>query len=92
MRCHYLIILLVKCEVQYTLDIPSTLYLDNGWELHAEEVPNPEQAIQLSNTNMDNNQVWLDASEIRTPMIVRCRQPGERIQTAWDERPLYKSL
>ena len=71
---------MVKCGVQYTLSVPSTLCLDNGWELQAEEATDPVQAIQLSNTNVDNNQVWLDAGEIGLPMIVRCRESGERFK------------
>ncbi len=71
---------MVQCGVQYTLEIPSTLYLANGWELHAEEAPDPVLAFQLSNTNVDNNQAWLDAGEISMPMVVRCRKSGDRFK------------
>ncbi len=70
----------VKCGVQFTLDFPASLNLGNGWELHTEEAPNPILAFELSNANQDSYQAWLDAGEISLPMIVRCRNTGERFQ------------
>jgi tRNA(Ile)-lysidine synthase len=66
--------------IQLTLDISSTLYLNNDWQLQAEEVPDPVLGFQESNANLDPFQTWVDAGEVELPMIVRCRKPGERIQ------------
>jgi tRNA(Ile)-lysidine synthetase-like protein len=70
----------VKLGTQYTLNISSTLYLANGWQLQSEEVPDPALAYQESKANLDPYQVWMDAGEIVFPMIVRCRKAGERFQ------------
>jgi tRNA(Ile)-lysidine synthase len=66
--------------VQFTLNISSSLGLDNGWELYVEEVPDPVLALEQSNANLDPYQAWVDGGEITLPMIVRCRIPGERFR------------
>ena len=70
----------IKPEIQLTLNISSTLLLNNAWELQAEEVPDPLQGYQHSIANIDPFQTWVDAGEIELPMIVRCRKAGERFQ------------
>jgi tRNA(Ile)-lysidine synthase len=70
----------IKPGVQFTLNIPSILYLENSWQLEGAEVLNPSQGYQDSIANMDPFQTWLDVSEIELPLIVRCRKPGERIR------------
>ena len=54
--------------------------LANGWELRTEELSNPALAFEHSIANIDPYQAWLDAGEIKLPMIVRCRNAGERFQ------------
>jgi tRNA(Ile)-lysidine synthase len=66
--------------IQLTLTISATLLLNNGWQLQAEEVPDSAQGFQESNANLDPFESWVDAGEIELPMIVRCRQAGERFQ------------
>ena len=70
----------IKCGVQFTLDLTSSLILANGWELRTEELPNPSLAFEHSIANNDPYQAWLDAGAIKLPMIVRCRNAGERFQ------------
>jgi tRNA(Ile)-lysidine synthase len=70
----------IKPGIQLTLDISSTLYLNNGWQLQAEVVPDTVQGLKESNANMDPYQTWVDVGEIVLPMIVRYRKPGERIR------------
>jgi tRNA(Ile)-lysidine synthase len=71
---------MLKPGIQLTLNISSSLYINSGWELQAEEVQDPLQGYQHSCANQDPFQAWVDAGEIDLPMIVRCRKTGERFQ------------
>jgi tRNA(Ile)-lysidine synthase len=66
--------------IQYTLNIPSTLYLNDDWQLHVEEVAASQSAIQESRANLDPFQAWLDVSEVELPLIVRTRNAGDLIK------------
>jgi tRNA(Ile)-lysidine synthase len=70
----------IKPCIQFTLNISSTIYLDDGWQIEAVDVPDPLQAYEQSNANLDPFQAWLDAGEIKWPLLVRCRNVGERFQ------------
>ncbi|MFZ0533335.1 MAG: tRNA lysidine(34) synthetase TilS [Anaerolineales bacterium] len=66
--------------MELVINIPSTISLNNNWNLQVQEVLDSDLAIQQSITNLDPFQAWVDAGELELPIIVRCRKAGERFQ------------
>jgi tRNA(Ile)-lysidine synthase len=62
------------------LSIPGTAHLSGGWQIHSElaEVLPAEQAMIWANA--DPYQAWLDLDRLKTPLLVRSRRPGDRLQ------------
>jgi tRNA(Ile)-lysidine synthase len=65
---------------KFSLNVPSMLSLNDGWQLQAMEASDLPSVIQESQKNQDPYQAWLDSGEITLPLTVRCRAPGDRIQ------------
>jgi tRNA(Ile)-lysidine synthase len=61
------------------LSVPGKLSLEAGWELHAEIVPPPQTYEPIYN-NPDPYQAWFDQESLQTPLTVRTRLPGDRMQ------------
>jgi len=62
------------------LSIPGTLRLSGGWQIHSEIVesmPADEARVQ---TNADPYRAWLDLDQLRTPLHIRTRRPGDRFR------------
>lgn len=70
----------VTVDKELLLKIPSTLSISSNWKLQAVVVPFQELVMQQSMANLDPFQVWLDADNLETPLIVRYRKTGDRIQ------------
>lgn len=60
------------------LDVPGELSLPMGWTLHAERVTNSQSTYRQALMNADPFQAWVDAENIKIPLVVRSRCPGER--------------
>ncbi len=65
---------------EYSLNIPSRVSLNDGWQLQAVEATDLELAIQASVANSDPYHAWVDGGKIELPLTVRCRAAGDRIQ------------
>jgi tRNA(Ile)-lysidine synthase len=63
-----------------TLQNRSSIFINKNWQLNVEEIIKPELFDQLFNTNMDPFQAWLDESDLLFPLIVRVREPGDKIK------------
>jgi tRNA(Ile)-lysidine synthase len=63
-----------------TLTIPGIVHLAAGWQLAAEQLPSKNIAGGQLQMDADPFQAWLDAENIRGPLQVRPRQPGDRFQ------------
>jgi tRNA(Ile)-lysidine synthase len=59
------------------LAVPGKIQLESGWELSSQWVESP--SLEEIRTNVDKLQVWVDGSEIKLPLLVRQREPGDRI-------------
>lgn len=62
------------------LTIPGIMHLAAGWQLSAEELTSNDIAIDQPQTDEDPFQAWLDGENIRGPLLVRPRLPGDRFQ------------
>jgi tRNA(Ile)-lysidine synthase len=67
---------------QFSLEIPSTLLLPNGWKLQSIETSGLRNAIQKSAENTDPFQAWIATDGLHLPLTIRCRKAGERIHPA----------
>jgi tRNA(Ile)-lysidine synthase len=65
---------------EFILTIPSTVSLNDGWQLQARVAPDLMSAIQDSQENQDPYQAWMDSGKIASPLRVCCRAAGDRIQ------------
>lgn len=61
------------------LDLPGIVDLMNGWQIRAELV-DAKIAQKQAVANTDPYQAWIALDGVKTPLIVRTRQPGERFQ------------
>lgn len=66
-------------EEEVILPIPGEAYLGGNWVLKANYLT-PYDPGTLLQTSIANNQCWLDAEQLHSPLIVRPSRPGERIQ------------
>ena len=60
------------------LSVPGTAWLAEGWQMHLEEAERVEEARQQALENTDPYQVWLDAEQLPTELVVRARRTGDR--------------
>jgi tRNA(Ile)-lysidine synthase len=60
------------------LDVPGEISLPMGWTLHTERVTNSQSTYRQALMNADPFQAWVDAENIKIPLVVRSRCPGER--------------
>ena len=56
------------------------IQLDNHWELQVEIFPCNAKLLTQAMTNPDPFQAWVDAEKIQQPLVLRPRQPGDRIE------------
>lgn len=63
------------------LAIPSTLDINNGWQLNVEEILDPKVINEHNLADSDPFQAWMDIGGINLPLIARPRQPGDRIRS-----------
>ena len=61
------------------LTTPGEVDLQAGWVLQAELIPSAVAAAGHA-ANQDPYQAWFDTARLPSPLIVRQRQPGDRIQ------------
>lgn len=59
------------------LDVPGCVILNNGWEIRSEWIDN---TAGISFTNSDQYTVYLDATSLNFPLIVRHRKSGDVFQ------------
>lgn len=69
----------ITSSVNITLEIPTTVILENGWQLSV-EIPNDiGLVLPQSTTNKDPYQIWLDSDALSESLVLRSRKPGDRI-------------
>lgn len=68
---------LLNDQEELALPVPGVVRLAHGWEIAAVEASAGEAPESVFS---DRDDVWLDASEIRKPLKVRSRRPGDRFQ------------
>ncbi len=62
------------------LDIPGEVELAAGWRMRAEVYDNTPQHYTQAIENPDPYQAWLNRATLQSPLLVRCRRPGDRFQ------------
>ncbi|MBN2502674.1 MAG: tRNA lysidine(34) synthetase TilS [Anaerolineales bacterium] len=67
----------VEAGQTYQLPIPGEIELDDGWMLQADWETAPMTADTLAD-HQDPYQVWVDAGNLATPLLVRGRVAGDR--------------
>jgi tRNA(Ile)-lysidine synthase len=67
-------------EESSELEIGGSLELKSGWRLSAERVPMGVQVPPLPWEGTGSHQVWVDGRQIQSPLQVRGRKDGERLQ------------
>ncbi len=60
--------------------IPSLNLLNDDWKLEVEQIIDLELSYQESQLNSDPYQAWMDIGELKHPLIVRSREPGDKVQ------------
>src|SRR4030067_400541 len=65
---------------QLQLTVPTTLSMENNWQLVVSRVADLEQAKVRAYTETDPFQACLDLDALQIPLIVRARIPGDRIR------------
>jgi len=63
------------------LPIPGNLLLPADWVLQA-ALLSSQEAADLIVANQDPYQAWFDSSRLKFPLVMRHRQPGDRMQPA----------
>ena len=71
---------LASRDAEYVLAVPGAITLPGGWRLSVEVGEATSEIVELASQNTDRNQAWLDADRVSTPLYLRARCPGERIQ------------
>lgn len=71
---------LTSGEKQIIIMVPSTLRLNNGWQLKVEEIADSKVAIVQSDANLDPFQAWMDVSKLEQPLVARSRKPGDQFK------------
>lgn len=61
------------------ISVPGMLELGNDWHLQVERIDLGSGRIDEALANPDGYQAWLDAEKIVGPLVVRRRQPGDRL-------------
>jgi tRNA(Ile)-lysidine synthase len=62
------------------LDIPGEVELAASWRMRAEVYDNTPQHYTQAIENPDPYQAWLNRATLQSPLLVRCRRPGDRFQ------------
>jgi tRNA(Ile)-lysidine synthase len=62
------------------VQVPGTLILRNGWELHASIIGDARYIMQEASKNENPYRTWLDAEGLELPLLIRSRKPGDRFQ------------
>lgn len=62
------------------LEIGGSLELKSGWHLSAKRLPMGDQAQSRPWEAAGYHQVWVDARQIQSPLLVRARRDGDRLQ------------
>jgi tRNA(Ile)-lysidine synthase len=63
-----------------SIEIPTILQLDDGWQLSTELETHLAEAMQQGYSNQDPFQAWFDLNGLELPLTIRARIPGERFQ------------
>jgi tRNA(Ile)-lysidine synthase len=69
----------VRGSEALVLAIPGASLLSGGWQIRSEQVNMPADLSTVLE-NSDPYQAWLDLDQLKTPLIVRSRRPGDRFQ------------
>ena len=64
----------------YSLPVPGLLSLENQWVLRAEPWVDMGDVPGWAAGNQDPYRAWVDSGRLSTPLVVRSRLPGDRIQ------------
>ncbi len=64
------------------IPVPGSVELPHGWVLQVVLHPVEHKADMPGPDGEDSYQAWFDAAVISTPLIIRCRKPGDRMQPA----------
>jgi tRNA(Ile)-lysidine synthase len=67
-------------EQSSDLEIGGSLELKAGWQLSAEMMPVGDQAQPRPWEETGAHQVWVDGRQIQSPLLVRARKDGDRLQ------------
>jgi tRNA(Ile)-lysidine synthase len=67
---------------ELALALPGIARLKHGWVLTCELEEQAAPAYQRTLDNTDMYQSWIDASQVRFPLTIRCRRRGERFYPA----------
>jgi tRNA(Ile)-lysidine synthase len=62
------------------LTIGGSLNLNAGWKLSTETIPVAAKAQSPPWENAGAYQVWIDHSQVQSPLVVRARREGDRLQ------------
>lgn len=62
------------------LKAPGMLRLNDKWELHAWVVEDGDSLYNIAVANQDPFQAWVEAADLKDPLLVRCRRAGDRFR------------
>lgn len=63
-----------------SLEAPGSVHLGAGWILRAEIAEPPVDFRDAAGAGQDSYQAWIPAGELKAPLLVRARRPGDRFQ------------
>jgi len=70
----------IQPEEWRLLDLNDRIELVNQWELRTEGMPCNNEVQTIARMNRDPFQAWADADQLTQPLVLRARQPGDKIQ------------
>lgn len=62
------------------LPIPGEATLNGQWIFHSRLFDLTPETLEIALSNQDKHIAWLDYDQIQLPLIMRCRQPGDRFR------------
>ena len=67
-------------DEEQDLQVPGFNYLSNNWRFEVRTYSDPEYCVEQAQNNEDLFKVWLDGDKLKSPLTIRSRRPGDRIQ------------
>jgi tRNA(Ile)-lysidine synthase len=68
--------------IELSLDLTGNLLLGQGWRIEVDLQKSSRDSCQQAVENPDMFQAWFDFKQVQFPLIIRCRQPGDRFNPA----------